>query len=65
MRDYGSWMWRQTPALDGASMHFTDGTSMWSRPGMLTGVMHPGSRWTDELVLEPPYENAELGIKLP
>jgi len=64
MRDYGSWMWRQTPALDGASMHFTDGTSMWSRPGMLTAVMHPGSRWTDELVLEPPYENAELGIKL-
>ena len=64
MRDYGSWLWRQTPALDGASMHFTDGTSMWSRPGMLTAVMHPGSRWTDELVLEPPYENAELGIKL-
>lgn len=65
MRDYGSWMWRQTPALDGASMHFTDGTSMWCRPGMLTAVMHPGSRWTDELVLEPPYENRELGIKLP
>ena len=64
-RDYGSWLWRQTPALDGASMHFTDGSSMWCRPGMLTAVMHPGSRWTDELVLEPPYENKELGIKLP
>jgi len=38
---------------------------MWCRPGMLTAVMHPGSRWTDELVLEPPYENKELGIKLP
>lgn len=64
-KDFGSLFWRQTPALDGASMHHTDGTSEWSRPGMLTFVMTPRLRYTDELVLLPPYRNDELGINLP
>lgn len=51
MSDWGACLWRQTPALDGGSAWFEQTTGEYSLPGMLTFVMTPGSRYSDEAVL--------------
>lgn len=51
MSDWGSCLWRQTPALDGGSLWFEQTTGEYSQPGVLTFVMTPGSRYSDEAVL--------------
>lgn len=50
-RDWGSCMWVQTPAMDGGSPFFTDFSGEDSQPGMLSWVTHPGSRYTDAVIL--------------
>lgn len=61
-KDFGSVFWKQTNPLDGASMHFTDYSGQYSRPGMNTFVMTPTYRYTDEQVMRPPFKNQELGL---
>lgn len=51
MSDWGSCLWRQTPAQDGGSMWFEQTTGEFSQPGMLTFVMTRESRYTEESVL--------------
>lgn len=51
MSDWGSCLWRQTPALDGGSKWFEQTSGEFSLPGMLTFVMTPESRYCDEAVL--------------
>jgi hypothetical protein len=51
LRDWGSCLWVQTPALDGGSPFFTDFSGEYAKAGMLTWVTHPGSRFTDGVIL--------------
>lgn len=51
LSDWGACLWRQTPALDGGSEYFRQATGEYSLPGMLTFVMTPQSRYSDEAVL--------------
>lgn len=51
MSDWGACLWRQTPAQDGGSEYFRQTTGEWSEAGMLTFVMTPKSRYSDEAVL--------------
>lgn len=51
MSDWGSCLWRQTPAIDGGSEWFRQTTGEFSEPGMLSFVMTPESRYQDEAIL--------------
>lgn len=50
-QDWGACRWVQTPAMDGGSPHFSDGTGFAAGPGMLTWVMTDESRWSDAQVV--------------
>lgn len=50
-RDFGKVLWVQTPAMDGGSKHYTDYTSQYSEPGMLTWVTSDAHRFTAQEVL--------------
>lgn len=49
--DWGATQWVQTPAMDGGSPHFTDGTGFWSEPGMLSFTMDNDHRFRDLAIL--------------
>lgn len=51
MSDWGSCLWRQTPAQDRGSPYYELATGEYSAPGMLTFVMTESSRYQDEKVL--------------
>lgn len=51
MSDWGSCIWRQTPAMDGGSKWFEQSSGEYSKPGMLSFVMTPHRRYQDEQVL--------------
>jgi hypothetical protein len=53
VQDWGSAIWVQTPAIDGGSPFFTDGSGMHSAPGMLTWTMDAEHRFRDSHILEP------------
>ena len=51
MSDWGDTYWRQTSSQDRGSPEFTQASGKYSEPGMLTWVMTPATRYTDEAVL--------------
>lgn len=51
LQDWGATLWVQTPTMDAGSPHFTDGTGLHSKPGMLSFVMTPTSRYQDAQIL--------------
>lgn len=51
MSDWGDCFWRQTPSQDNGSPYFEMATGEYSHPGMLTFVMTPDVRYSDEEVL--------------
>ena len=52
MADWGACLWRQTRAMDGGSKYFSHTSGQYSKPGMLTWVMTPESRWCEEYTFE-------------
>jgi hypothetical protein len=55
-KDWGKTMWQQPAALDGGSQQYTDVSGQYSMPSMLSWVMTPESRYTDEFLSEPPIQ---------
>jgi len=49
--DWGDTLWKQTSSQDRGSPEFTQATGQYSVPSMLSWVMTPKSRWSDEQVL--------------
>jgi len=49
--DWGDTLWKQTPSQDRGSPEFTQASGQYSEPGMLSWVMTPRKRWTNEEVL--------------
>lgn len=51
LQDWGHTIWVQSPAMDGGSPHFTDGTGFDAGPGMLSFLTTTAHRFTDPQIL--------------